>query len=89
MKLDGLIPDLQRIGNPLEATMQDDKAKELKKQVRKHKAGKARAAKVGKAESWILKETVEGKDFSHRDYGLLGCGNSKPECLEWSYRASQ
>ena len=24
-KLDGLIPDLQRIGDPLEATMQDEK----------------------------------------------------------------
>ena len=31
LKLDGLIPDLQRIGDPLKATMQDDKVKEQKK----------------------------------------------------------
>ena len=31
LKLDGLIPDLQRTGKPLEATMQDDEAKEQQK----------------------------------------------------------
>ena len=62
--------------------MQDDEAKELKKNARKHKAGKARAAKVGQAESWILKEAVEGKDFSHRDYGLWAVDTANPNA--WS-----
>ena len=46
LKLDGLIPDLERIGKPPEATMQDDKTKEQRTKVRKHKASKPRAAKV-------------------------------------------
>ena len=54
LKLDGLIPDLQRTGKSLEATMQDDKAKEQRKTVRKHKAGKTRAAKVERADEWLV-----------------------------------
>ena len=78
LKLDGLIPDLQRIGDPLKATMQDDKVNEQKKEARKHKTKKARAANAGNAESWILKAAIEGSDCSHRDHGLWAVETANP-----------
>ena len=43
LKLDGLIPIKDRIGDLNTATMQDDKVKEQKKNARKDKASKSRA----------------------------------------------
>lgn len=82
LKLDGLIPDLQRIGDPLEATMQDEKVKEQRKKTRKHKARRMRAAKVEKADEWLIEEAIKGDDCRHRDYGLLAVETANPNA--WS-----
>ena len=82
LKLDGLIPDLQRVGDPLEATMQDDKVKEQRNKIRKHKAGETRAAKVEKADEWLVEEAIKGNGCSHRDYGLWAVETANPNA--WS-----
>ena len=78
LKLDGLIPIKDRIGDLNTATMQDDKVKEQKKNARKDKASKSRARRFKEGQAISLSKTVKGEDDSHRELGLWAIDTANP-----------
>ena len=82
LRLDGLLPISERIGDALKATMEDEKIREQKRKVRKNKASKPRAAKVKEGGEWCLGEAVNGEDCSHRERGLWAVDIANPNA--WS-----
>ena len=62
--------------------MQDDKTKEQRNNVRKHKASKTRAAKVKNPDEWHVAEAIKGEDRSHGEHGIWAVETANPNA--WS-----
>ena len=88
LKLEGLIPFkermpiVERVGNPLEATVQDEEARDRKRKMRKVKASKARAKQVKDSDDTCLSSTFKAKDVSHRKVCLWTIDTANPNA--WS-----
>ena len=78
LKLVGLLADEDRMGNPLEATMQDEEAELQKKEKKKSKGKRNRAGKFKESIEICIKEAVKAGDKSHRELGLWAVDTANP-----------